>query len=68
VRLPHCPTPGPQRLLQVAMGTAHNPDPPLPREVLQPEACRGRASPPPSPREVAFTAGGGRGEEGSFEL
>lgn len=63
---PH--TPGPQRLLQAVMGAAHNPVPSLPWEVLQPEACRERASPRPSPREVAFTAGGGRREEDSFEL
>ena len=59
-------TPGPQRLLQVAMGAAHNPVPPLPRKVLQPEACRGEGFPSPLPSRCRIYNWRGEERGGQF--
>lgn len=65
---PH--TPEPQRLLQAAMGAAHNPVPPLPREVLLPEACRGGGlplAPPLTKWHLPLEGGGERKTVLSFD-
>lgn len=50
------------------MGAAHNQFPPLPREVLQPEACRGRASlAPPLTMSYLLQLEGGERED-SFDF
>lgn len=67
MRLPHLSSPlDPSGFSRWPWGLP-NPVPPLPREVLQPEACRGEGLPSPS-LTMSYLQLEGEEEEDSFEL